>query len=340
LTRKKKRQRDAYKSVFSKSSSSLYDDKEEEKKQKELKKKEKEKAEKEALKKRKMRWEDECVSRMSKSEPAITYEDWDKAEKKKEKESKEAAEKEKKKAKQAQEERRRIERLKQVEDKEDDADDSDEEVLKQMNGSLRGYKKTSDGRTTSYFHNELTNEAKALIGDIAPKRLGEASSDVKVVPAASSRLGESAWNQAGTWEERDTTEWCTETLKTRLKESMAVSGPCIALVKEVKDVNGEASFAVASGKKKYIFDYSTKLKFEVMNSEAEDDNIIAGGSIILHDVSSTVEEGNYDVEISWKKRPPSGDKYCDIISFVQDDFASAVRTSVDNFVRDFNGHYS
>ncbi|CAM9501063.1 unnamed protein product, partial [Sphacelaria rigidula] len=36
---------------------------------------------------------------------------------------------------------------------------------------MKGYKKTADGRVTTYFHNELSEEAKALIGDIAPKRL-------------------------------------------------------------------------------------------------------------------------------------------------------------------------
>jgi len=36
--------------------------------------------------------------------------------------------------------------------------------------NVRGYKKLADGRTTTYFNNELTEEAKALIGDIAPKK--------------------------------------------------------------------------------------------------------------------------------------------------------------------------
>lgn len=45
-------------------------------------------------------------------------------------------------------------------------DDSDDDL---GTDKVRGYKLTSDGRKTSFFNNELTDEAKALIGDIAPK---------------------------------------------------------------------------------------------------------------------------------------------------------------------------
>eukprot|EP00956_Cyclotella_meneghiniana_P040522 scaffold198162_cov30-Cyclotella_meneghiniana.AAC.1 len=42
---------------------------------------------------------------------------------------------------------------------------------------LRGYKKTSDGRTTSYFTREQTEKEKELIGCIQPKRLESAASN-------------------------------------------------------------------------------------------------------------------------------------------------------------------
>jgi hypothetical protein len=45
----------------------------------------------------------------------------------------------------------------------------DEEIV----GHVRGYKKTADGRTTTFFNNELTEEAKRLIGDIAPKKVDD-----------------------------------------------------------------------------------------------------------------------------------------------------------------------
>merc|ERR1712023_43284 len=51
-------------------------------------------------------------------------------------------------------------------------DEEDEGNLK----DLRGYKKTSDGRTTSYFNNELDEHTKSLIGNITPKRIDSVGS--------------------------------------------------------------------------------------------------------------------------------------------------------------------
>lgn len=77
---------------------------------------------------------------------------------------------------------------------------------------MKGYKKTADGKVTTYFHNELSEEAKALIGDIAPKRLDPAAAvamDVDTINGAAEGPGASnevsAWNKAGTWESRDMT---------------------------------------------------------------------------------------------------------------------------------------
>lgn len=76
-------------------------------------------------------------------------------------------------------------------------------------GVFRGYKKTSDGRTTTFFNNELDDETKALIGDIAPKKI-----EVDIISQhAPSSSGESVWNKAGTWEERIHTPWATSRLK-------------------------------------------------------------------------------------------------------------------------------
>lgn len=70
---------------------------------------------------------------------------------------------------------------------------------------MKGYKKTADGRLTTYFNNDLTDEAKALIGDIAPKKLEPVAA--AAVPGAEAAGGNaaSAWNKAGTWESRDMT---------------------------------------------------------------------------------------------------------------------------------------
>lgn len=62
---------------------------------------------------------------------------------------------------------------------------------------MRGYK-----NGMPYFHRELTEEEQKLIGDIAPKK-------VEVAPVAAAPLVHqgSAWNSAGTFEEKLYTKW-------------------------------------------------------------------------------------------------------------------------------------
>lgn len=77
---------------------------------------------------------------------------------------------------------------------------------------LKGYKKTADGKTTSYFTQEIDEKTKALIGDIAPKRLDPQPFQKDSVAgdscgsASPSPSPISAWNKAGTWEEKSYTK--------------------------------------------------------------------------------------------------------------------------------------
>ena len=59
---------------------------------------------------------------------------------------------------------------------------------------VRGYKKTKDGRTTTFFHRDIDDEAKKLIGNIAPKKIDP----VKLKSENDPTKGDgSAWNKGG-----------------------------------------------------------------------------------------------------------------------------------------------
>jgi len=64
-----------------------------------------------------------------------------------------------------------------------------DENLFTKSDAIRGYK-IVNGKKTSYFHNELTEEAKNLIGDIAPKKIDAAAAQATPAPAPA---GASAW---------------------------------------------------------------------------------------------------------------------------------------------------
>ena len=70
--------------------------------------------------------------------------------------------------------------------------------------SMRGYKITSDGKKTSYFHNEMDEKTKNLIGDTTPQRIQSPPRESK---SKGKTAGASAWNAAGTWESKDRSEY-------------------------------------------------------------------------------------------------------------------------------------
>jgi len=226
---------------------------------------------------------------------------------------------------------------------------------------FRGYKKTSDGRTTSYFTREQSEREKSLIGDITPQRLDNsnnlnsplstnAGSLLHSQPSPSSVVdtkcghGSSAWNKAGTWEEKDTTDWCLSQLKSRLKETTTLcktTKTCFGLVVSVDDVTGDASVAITGNhkKKNYIFDFHCHVKFEIR--EIDSDEIIACGKFHLPDICSTHHEELEIVFKGYEKSPSSLEPTLGEtnIETCKNQLASAIRESVKRWVVDFNQKY-
>lgn len=75
---------------------------------------------------------------------------------------------------------------------------------------VRGYKKTKDGRTTTFFHRDIDDEAKKLIGSIAPKKIDP----VKLKNNNDQDKGDgSAWNKGGTYEEKNISDWAKKSFE-------------------------------------------------------------------------------------------------------------------------------
>mmetsp|Transcript_9471 Transcript_9471/g.17823 ORF Transcript_9471/g.17823 Transcript_9471/m.17823 type:complete len:600 (+) Transcript_9471:107-1906(+) len=318
----------------------LYGDKEEEERKKELEKQKKEQEEQKAREKRKLEWEEECVKRLSRGEEAITFQEYEKYVQEKEKKDKEDLQrKEKEQREKARLEKKKLqkENSSNVSSTRDEEDSSDDEVLteKEMQ-MLRGYKKTKDGRTTSYFTREQSEDEKKLLGNIAPKRL-----DVPSVPqrldsmqSVSSSKSASLWNNAGTWEEKDTSEWCSSSLKGFLKDAAVEVDLYSGKVTEVNNLTGEASVAFVSGKKRYVFDYSANIKYEIMDEGGE---VVAKGTLKLPDITSaSITELEVEV-MPWKKAPRVEVEL--IAGKCREALIANVRQQVLAFVNAFNEQY-
>ena len=157
-------------------------------------------------------------------------------------------------------------------------DDDDVELIEGESGVVRGYKKTKDGRTTSYFTRELDEKAKSLIGDITPK---------KIIVNANSNSGpqridgtgkvkndkQSAWNTAGTWEDKDKTVWAKKKLKSLMEDIVIIEengNNC--QVTKVEKMDGDASIISARGKVRYVYDFGFELKFTFIYAASGSNN--------------------------------------------------------------------
>jgi tetratricopeptide (TPR) repeat protein len=202
---------------------------------------------------------------------------------------------------------------------------------------VKGYK-IVNGKKTSYFHNELSEKDKQLIGDIAPKRI-----EADPAPVAAATIdGASAWNKAGTWEEKNVTVWATHALRDALKAvtyELPASSPApgaAVRVTSVKSCDGHASLAMVRGKKRYIYEYSLQIewKLETQGHDAE-------GTMSFPDVDGTCEPGDgYDMT-DYTVRHASSPNLTPLLDrFVKNGgFRETLHEAIDNWVRLFKETY-
>jgi len=126
---------------------------------------------------------------------------------------------------------------------------------------MRGYKTRSDGKTTSYFHTEITDEAKELI---AKQGYGKPVKLDAPVEDKEGKGGGSSWNQAGTYEERGMIKLVKEKLPQVLKGlKFDLPQGGVVSVSDVIDIAGDASITTARGKRKHLLDLTFSVEYEM-----------------------------------------------------------------------------
>eukprot|EP00408_Alexandrium_pacificum_P059195 CAMPEP_0171180422 /NCGR_PEP_ID=MMETSP0790-20130122/13748_1 /TAXON_ID=2925 /ORGANISM="Alexandrium catenella, Strain OF101" /LENGTH=334 /DNA_ID=CAMNT_0011645353 /DNA_START=52 /DNA_END=1057 /DNA_ORIENTATION=- len=103
----------------------------------------------------------------------------------------------------------------------------------------------------------------------------------------------SAWNKAGTWEDKDVTERAQKTLKERLGESLPsvdVGGGSLSC-EGVDAVEGDASKPVIRGKQRHIFDLSFKVKYVFKWMESDGQRQAKGEVEVSDFTNDTFTEG-------------------------------------------------
>lgn len=215
---------------------------------------------------------------------------------------------------------------------------------------VRGYK-VVNGKKTSFFHHEQTEEEKRLIGDIAPKRIDPNS--VTTSPTQEDTPKDrSAWNKAGTWEEKDYTAWAIDSLSKalmactyKLPEGCAAPNAEVKVTKisnliDHKTAGGTAHASVATvrGKKRYIFEFDIKLDWQLALPSGE----VCKGSLRFDDVDGTHEVGDgFDVrDYVVTDAGPGGDIKYLLERFVRNDgLRHVVEEAIDEWIYLFRQTY-
>lgn len=167
----------------------------------------------------------------------------------------------------------------------------------QAHAGMRGYRRTADGKLTTFFNHELDEQTKALIGDIAPRKLEQSSAEA--VPVLSTANGGSVWNSAGTYEERILSPWACDYLSTSLgalsAEEVLDNGEAVTITSSgVEGLVGDAQVTMVRGKRKHLADFSCTVRWVLRTSEG-----VLEGGLPIADISADGE---------WELGEPAVDK--------------------------------
>ena len=228
----------------------------------------------------------------------------------------------------------------------------------QEDSSMRGYKKTSDGRTTSYFSRELSEEDKRLLAatNTGPQRIDSSSTDklrntgpIKIVSTGEGLAkGGSQWNSAGTYEEKDISRWARDHLHSLLaglavpKAGGTTMNAYVGTGDAVK-VTGDASCVFSRGKYKFIYDLSVEVEFLLTCDSFENASFVAirgdtKGKITISDITADLD---IDLSISdvigrdSDRRKGCVFRNCVGVSTTDDDHTSTLLHAIGKILKNF-----
>jgi len=340
------------------------------------------------LDRQKLEYEEEVKRRVEASEDEISWEDWQKklkdkieSDKKKEKEDREKRAQEIRK----EEEQRQLHEANERREKEG----LEAYSLEEWRTALRNAPRKEEVVTTDdleldeeerkmlkeqkdkgYYHGRLGT----VLSDEAPKpqQMREPSPEsAETSPEKGGKRG-STWNQAGTWEERETSAWVKERLEAWLakafvgsRTSTLESGEEIkvsAEISKVKSLSGDAQIVLVRNQPRFGYTYEAQLAFRirVKQSEKEDEPMpsVSGdgdspskddadaskvsshrfdGTLTLPELCDSVPIQELRIDGAWKSSSPPERLKATVQKCLRD-LQESVREQVAGFLSEYKTH--
>ena len=197
---------------------------------------------------------------------------------------------------------------------------------------MRGYKTLENGRKTTYFHREISPEEKAKLAQANKPTMIDSSNPSSTAVPANSKEG-SAWNAAGTFEERDMTKWATDKIKELVKGTSTVfelgddSG--IVEATDVANFDGVASVSFIRGSRRHPFDFTFNVEWTASIAEGE-----FSGKLFYSQFSS--DDDSFENEIKWENREKAGKAIKPLLEHLKREFSREVDVKLQKFIEEFN----
>lgn len=150
-----------------------------------------------------------------------------------------------------------------------------------------------------------TNTSVPANSDVQPLKLSEgavSTSEASEQAGASGQHTASTWNQAGTFEERDVTEWA----KQRLQDMVVGTSTGQAVVTKCRSITGNANIWFIRGNKRSGFDFELDLEWQQGSSTAD-----AQGTRGTLKVPSVGPDDLDDLHVEVSIDAPTGDGQAD-----------------------------
>lgn len=195
--------------------------------------------------------------------------------------------------------------------------------------SMRGYKKTADGKTTSYFHTDISEEAKALI---EKQGFGKPQKLEGPVEETNAKGGGSSWNQAGTYEEKGMLKWVQDNLPkafSSLEFEVPTNGAKLKAT-GAEDIKGEANISSSRGKRRFLLDVSFAVPVVVEHNGEKK----GGGKILFTEVTTDDEP-----EITFQMGDDTPPEFREVLNSFAKPAGQGLQPLVSKAMKDFVADY-
>jgi len=156
----------------------------------------------------------------------------------------------------------------------------------QQNSSFKGYKINAQGQKTSYFHTDLSEEAKAMLPDMRPKAIN-VDENLKKEEKKSENpfFSRSSWNE-NTFETKDCSKYAFQEVKQFFPLNFEVLGGQVSVEITLEKTTGELTVSASRGKIKVLDMLNYHFNWHLVANDAE-----ARGNYKFENAT----DGDYDV---------------------------------------------